>query len=77
MLRTHQLIAQDGGSPLKMKKIKMKDLYFWLCNLGISTIKRGCSLEGSGEKILAQNHIVPTSLPINKMERETEMWGFV
>jgi hypothetical protein len=35
--------------PSKTEKIKTKDLDFWLCNLGIRTIKRGCSLKGLGE----------------------------
>jgi hypothetical protein len=46
----------EGYRPLKSKKDwSNENLDFWLCNLGLHTIKRGCLMKSWGEIILVQN----------------------
>ena len=47
VLKYHRLFIYDkhvGDRPLKSEKSFIEDLYFWLCNLGLRTMKRGCSV---------------------------------
>jgi hypothetical protein len=50
--------------PSKVKDRSNKDLDFWLCNLGLRTIKRGCSMKSWGEIILV-NIQKMADMPIN------------
>jgi hypothetical protein len=42
-------MTQGLLTPQKLKDQRIEDLDFWLCILGLRTIKRGCSMKSWGE----------------------------
>jgi hypothetical protein len=51
--------ARRLSAPQKWKDWSNEDLDFRLCNLGLRTIKRGCSMKSWGEIILGRNTYTP------------------
>jgi hypothetical protein len=48
-VKVYWLMTQSFSTPQKWKDRSIEDLDFWLCILGLRTIKRGCSMKSWGE----------------------------
>jgi hypothetical protein len=56
-----------------VKISKLEDLDFWLCNLGLRTVKRGCSVKSWGEIISALSTFLHSLFILcNLLERSTQ-----
>jgi hypothetical protein len=63
--------ARSLLTPQKWKDWSIKDLDFWLCNLGLRTIKRGCLMKRWGEIML----VLLTFTPLQFVEENSvELW---
>jgi hypothetical protein len=49
IVKVYWLMTQCLSTPQKWKDRSFEDLDFWLCILGLRTIKRGCSMKSWGE----------------------------
>jgi hypothetical protein len=63
-------------APQKWKDQSNEGLDFRLCNLGLRTIKRGCSMKSWGEIILVQNTLAPLCNLLERTLQNSCCWSF-